>query len=461
MTRRRTAIALLLIGTVALATRLGTAVAYRSSFPSGDELYYLYGAHSLARSGEIYYGKPVLGGTHWPPGQSVFLWSFVREDRPSQLSPLVLERYPGLGYLQDFDLIGARLVTALLSVLTVGLVIELGRRVFDLRTGLVAGFLVALYPNAVGVSHLFRAESNFLFAWTLAMCLCIGIPRGATPGARRRRAAVAGLGLGMAALFRAVALPMTLPFAVRAWIGERRPASRAAVVGCLLLGFAVALAPGIAHNWLRYDRFLLLDTAGGLAMYRGNNDFPPPTRDLPPDRPGEGGRPRCGLPNPVDNFRCEVRNGLRHVAQHPLQFAGRVVTRSIGIANPASPTVHSARRGMYGDDPALVRGVVWTAALGFGLLALAALFGLAGARFSPDRTALAMTIAVALAVPAATLAETRYRLPAVPAAALFAAHALVDWRGCWQRLRHPLRLAFGALGLAWLAAGWILYARHL
>ena len=91
MTRRRTAIALLLIGTVALATRLGAAVAYRSSFPSGDELYYLYGAHSLARSGEIYYGKPVLGGTHWPPGQSVFLWSFVREDRLGDLRPVSAE----------------------------------------------------------------------------------------------------------------------------------------------------------------------------------------------------------------------------------------------------------------------------------------------------------------------------------------------------------------------------------
>jgi hypothetical protein len=64
--------------------------------------------------------------------------------------------------VREFDLRPARLTTASNPLVGIGLLIELGRRSFDLRTGLMAGARVAVYPNAVAMSRVFNAESNFL-----------------------------------------------------------------------------------------------------------------------------------------------------------------------------------------------------------------------------------------------------------------------------------------------------------
>jgi hypothetical protein len=163
----------------------------------------------------------------------------------------------------------------------------------------------------------------------------------------------------------------------------------------------------------------------------------------------------------VDNFRCEVENGLAHVAAHPGLFAARTLERVVGLANPTSLTVAIARPPglVYGEGRAAL--VALLSAGSFTLLALAAILGLAGGRYSPDRLALAATLVLALGIPATMQAEARYRIAALPALVVFAAHFGVEARSCLARLREPLRAAGAALGLAWLAAGWIRFGGYL
>ena len=158
----------------------------------------------LNQGNGIDYKKPHWAGTHWPPGQPALLSLFADRD--------VLARPGGpLAYLGAFDITQIQIVTALLAVLGVGLLVELGRRCFDLRTGLFAGALLALYPNAIGISHTLYAESNFLVLLIGALVLGTG-----TAVASTGRAALTGVAFGAAAYFRSLALPLVAPFALRA-----------------------------------------------------------------------------------------------------------------------------------------------------------------------------------------------------------------------------------------------------
>jgi hypothetical protein len=439
--------AVLLVGVL---LRVGAAWHFRTIPPSGDQVFYLHAAASLARGEGLDYKRRHWAGTQWPPGQAAFLALFAREgplERPS--------RGPA-AFLLEFQIPAARIATALLSLVGIALLVELGRRSFDLRTGLVAGALLAVYPNSVGMSHLFSAESNFTVALLIAMVLALHASdaRGGEP--RPLRFALAGVAFGGAAMFRSIALPLSLPFALRALFGPGSRRSRALACAALIAGVLLGVAPWTVRNALVYDRFLLLDTSAGESMWLGNNDFPPMNPDRKLFRLAEGGRPRCRLPNPVDNYNCEMRGGLAHIAAHPGVFASRVVTRFAALANPSSLIAKNAHFGYYGRG-ARATWVVALCAGGFTLLAAAAILGLAGARFTADRAALAASLGVALLVPATLLANTRYRLVAVPVAVLFAAHALVDARGVRARLAQPARVAAAALGFAWLAAGWIMY----
>ncbi|UCE86002.1 MAG: glycosyltransferase family 39 protein [Deltaproteobacteria bacterium] len=433
------------------ALRIGLAIGISEVPPVGDQLYYLHAAASLARGDGIDYRKPHWAGTQWPPGQPAFLSLFARPDAQ-----------PGPGwapdvYARQFDLRAARIATALLSVIALGLLVELGRRCFDLHTGLVAGALVSVYPNAVAMSHIFNVESNFLLLLVLAMLAAVWANDPDTAAPRPLRYALAGVAFGAAALVRSIALPLALPFALRALLGRGSWRLRALACAALVAGLLAALAPWTVRNALRYDRFLLLDTSVGESMYLGNNDFPPMSTDHRLFRRASGGRPRCRLPNPADNFNCEVRAGLAHIAAHPGLFASRVVKRFVALANPSSLLVSHAHRGHYGSGASRRRVIVALAAGSFTLLAAAAILGIAGSRITPDRLALLASIAVALAIPATMQAEVRYRLPALPAASLFAAWALLHARLALSRLRHPARALVAALGCAWLAAGWIGY----
>ena len=196
------------------------------------------------------------------------------------LYPFVL----GLIYLfTNGSIVAAKLMQAVLGAATCGLVADLGARVADRRTGLVAGWITAVCgPLIFFESELLAAGWAAFFSVLLVRLLLAARD---APSPRRL------LGLGVTAGLALITRPTFLPFVVVAgvWLAAtlwRRhgptPALRwfaAAVAGTALVVVPVAGAAravtGEAHA---------LPASGGLNLHLGNNPEPCATLTI---RPGQ------------------------------------------------------------------------------------------------------------------------------------------------------------------------------
>jgi 4-amino-4-deoxy-L-arabinose transferase-like glycosyltransferase len=219
--------------------------------PGDAKLLYLPTARNLLRHGRysVMDGPPYLPTITKMPGYSLFL---------AGVQAVFGER---LGVLQavQFVLVG---LTALLAAL-------LGRRLFDDRTGLVAGALVAVYP-AFGV-HAMEPLSEALTC-LLATALVLALVELGRHRGNDRRAlwlpVATGVTLGSLVLVRqtfAFLLPVVLASVVLGrWREDRRGVWRGGAVVCLLCGMLVG--PWCARNVAVSDRFLPFGANSGLSL---------------------------------------------------------------------------------------------------------------------------------------------------------------------------------------------------
>jgi 4-amino-4-deoxy-L-arabinose transferase-like glycosyltransferase len=138
-----------------------------------------------------------------------------------------------------------------------------GRRAFGERAGLVAAGIAAFYPELVWfVSH-FWAETVFtvLLWWAMERLLAADAAEGSGT------ALASGLLWGLAILTRETVLYF-LPFAAL-WLAWRRPggAKRAAA---LLATAALVVVPWTLRNWVVFDAFVPVSTSGALNLWQGN-----------------------------------------------------------------------------------------------------------------------------------------------------------------------------------------------
>src|SRR5918995_1979183 len=96
-----------------------------------------------------------------------------------------------------------------LGVGTVVLTFEVGRRLFDNRTGLIAAAVVALWPNLVFHTAVILTETLFIFLVMAAVLVLVALPA-STRRIGSRRLAVFGVILALSALVRPISL-MLLP----------------------------------------------------------------------------------------------------------------------------------------------------------------------------------------------------------------------------------------------------------
>ena len=166
----------------------------------------------------------------------------------------------------------ARVLQALVSVLTTWLVWRFARRHFGERIALGTAAFLAFYPSWVAYSHLFWAETLFLpflvFAFDRTLL--------AGESGDGRAALAGGVALGLAALVRSTALVMAGVSVL--WLLARR-GPRSARSALLLAGAAfVVIAPWSATVSSRAGRLVIVDTNSGYNFWSGNNAYIP--RDL-------------------------------------------------------------------------------------------------------------------------------------------------------------------------------------
>jgi hypothetical protein len=152
------------------ALRLAVAWAVWPVLPVGDEHYYLETAGSIAR-GDGHYSARFAAFAAWPPGNAWWLSHFV-----------------GAGPWQPQDVPFAAVLGQIgLQTLLVVLVAWLGRMLFDARTGLLAGAVVAVYPALVAFSHYFWAANLFSVLLTASLLGVVWTWRRESAGLGARR----------------------------------------------------------------------------------------------------------------------------------------------------------------------------------------------------------------------------------------------------------------------------------
>ncbi len=333
----------------------------------------------------------------------------------------------------------ARILQAALGAAMVPLLyLWVGRR-YGWVAGLLAAVLgAAFFPLAVQATFLLT-ETLFLFLFVLGTVIWEG---------KRLafRALGAGLVFGLAALTRAVGLPLVLLAAGEALFSPgERPARRFRFALLILAGAALVIGPWTVRNAVVHRAWILVDTTGSTNLWLDND--PELGRD----------RVKAELLKYPEGERqaLALRRGLESIVSHPTWFLEKCWREMQNFFSLE-----------YFDDflsrPAIwyPPGEVWARVLlGDGLYLLLVGAGLVGIIFGRVRTTDLLWLAYLLATAALYHVELRYRLPfllaLLPCAAAVLAHP--------RQLRASRRTGLwrpAAAGLALLAFGGLLLSHR-
>jgi 4-amino-4-deoxy-L-arabinose transferase-like glycosyltransferase len=243
MPRRPFATRLAAVAGVGLAIRLVYALGVmggREVTGDGREFHFL--ANVLATTGK-----------YLQPFMYIGLHRSIPTTEKPPLYPAVLAIPSALG-LDSYA--AHRVLSCLLGTSAIVLIGLLGRRVGGPRIGLAAAALAAVYPALWMLDSSLRSESLYLPLIALVLLLSYRLLDAPT----WRRAALAGLGVGLAALTRSEALVLIVLPLLLLPRGRRLKLAAAVAAGCL-----VVVGPWLVRNWVVFHQPTAISTnEGGL-----------------------------------------------------------------------------------------------------------------------------------------------------------------------------------------------------
>jgi Dolichyl-phosphate-mannose-protein mannosyltransferase len=238
---------LLLVVSLGAAIRLiSLAEKWNRELLLNDSIWYSYTATDLTKG--VWFRNILSGGpsAEHPPLTTLFI------------TPL--------SFLSD-PVVGQRITTAMLGIVSVAVIALVGRRIGGERVGLAAGVLAAVYPNVWLSDGLVMSESlAILLVATFLLAALELVPRPQVP-----LAIAVGALTALAALTRSELL-LLIPLTVAVlWHGHGLRAVWRPVTA-LCLTAAVVLLPWFAYNVSRFERTVLLTTNDGTTLYGANCD---------------------------------------------------------------------------------------------------------------------------------------------------------------------------------------------
>jgi hypothetical protein len=318
LARRSATVDIPVVTLLALAVRLPWVLLVHAG-PSSDSYFYYLGAKSIAagRGYEILHHPTAFFPVGWP----AFLGALFLFTGPS--------------------FVVVKVAALVLWMLSTSLVYLLGRRLGGRAVGLVAGGLVAVSPTMT--LYIIRGASEHLFIpLLLIVCLLLVTASGGTPSLRR--AAVAGLFLGLAILVRSTG--MLLPLVIPLWLLFRRPIRESwrAALAVAVVAMLVQ-APWAARNAVVMHT-AGLSTNGGYTIWIGAHQGA--MGGMASD--GQGWGISSAAAEAHQNSRL-IRESIDYVSHHPLDWLGLVPAKFKYLMMWEPGMLRNALVGQRGIDP--------------------------------------------------------------------------------------------------------------
>lgn len=272
--------------------------------PVSDFLFYfLRSAEVAAGKGYLFNGHPTA---YWPPGFPFVLAVFFK--------------------VFGSTLAVAKLVNVVLWTASAWCMYWLGKRIGGPTAGLVAGLVVALYPEYVFFSGLVASENLFVLLASVSVVLLAIEPK--TRRQRYALAAAAGLLLGWGIITRpaSVLLPLTICFVM--WFVRRKQAgfTTALVIG--LCGI-LAIAPWVVRNRVVMGEWVLA-TNGGASVWGGAHAGSTGTFMKPGETPAWM-RPAYTIEAELLQNSEGGKVAAKYMREHPWEWISMAPTKLVGM----------------------------------------------------------------------------------------------------------------------------------
>lgn len=222
---------LLFVGVFAFGFRYYYVIHAQVQQPRGDAIEYYAYAHNLVQHGVFTmapeWATPIIGDSFRDPGYPLFLagWMKIFSHWNSWYAAVLLSQ-------------------ALLSALTVVLVLGLAQRWMPMRWLAAASMLMAVWPHSVAMSGYLLSETLFGFLCALGLYLLSLAMHRRSPG----WAAASGIGFSLGALTNAVLLPFAPVLAL--YMLARRQLSVAMFISLVVAASAVTVPWAIRNAML-------------------------------------------------------------------------------------------------------------------------------------------------------------------------------------------------------------------
>jgi 4-amino-4-deoxy-L-arabinose transferase-like glycosyltransferase len=389
-------------------------------------------------------------------GDEPYYWQELgREDLLVLKPPLWRWLVQGAKAVHD-DPLAARALCALIGACTAPLVALLGARVFDRRTGLVAGLAFALYPEFVGYSHYLWAETAFGFLAVLATLLFFRF----IEDGRTAWLASAALACGIAWLAKEFAV--ILFAALFGTLLTRALAGKAwkAGLACLLFALPVGLYSAFAS--LRMGRVIVLNETGVSSMRQAVGLDPPGVVVYDPERRGEQARELLAhlrQRSPARAF-ADVRTQFYRLWSANSLVSKRLLGEVVVEGEARSETrEEKAERWPYGLPEGWAAGLAILVTWSYVVVMVLGLTGLCAGAPSAFRTFSILCLSFLSCTALLLFLGSRYRMVFLFVPLLHGAHLATSAPILFQRLREPRR-ALSLLVLMALFAHVVLSERH-
>jgi hypothetical protein len=389
--------------------------AYAARPPLGLRDPFTYVALSRTLAAGHGYDAPFthVATTYFPPGYAFFI------------APL-LWLTMHVGGLATHEPILVALANTACWTGAVYLTIRLARLVVDGRSALIAGALVAVWPNGVIGASVALSEPLLVVLVLGATVVALEGRGGMTMG----RAVGAGVLFGLSALVRPVSLVFVVVVLVCA---TRARIATPIVAGTFVVAMLLAISPWTIRNATTMRAFVPISTNTGDDLCIGHH---------PNASGGFGYSDYCadahaqspGVAAEISRYHYATRQALHYAKTHPLEEVPLMGKRIWATVRNDADSVAASES--YGNDPwmnvGLRRGLGVAANVFWWLLLLGALAGaVVLARSRPDwraRVVLLAPIALSLVPVLAFFGDPRFKTPAVPFLAILAAAAMQQLR---------------------------------